>query len=191
MKKNYFTQNKKLKLDKIFTFSLPVIITCIKALACLAFCYAQKGYYKMFSKTIRKSHNENFELAKSKDFVKVICNELRKRKIKTCRIHSAGDFFSQVYLNRWYIIARHNKNIFFYAYTKSIHLNFKNFDKLKNTKVIQSFGGKLDNKINLKKPNARIFPNLEALLNAGYVDCSKSDKIAIKRNVVNVGLIAH
>ena len=44
---------------------------------------------------------------------------------------------------------------------------------------IQSEGGKFDNKINYEKSHAKIFRSVEELLEADYVNASKSDLRAI------------
>ena len=187
--KNRLNQNEKLKLDNIYKFSLPVVKTCPQAGNCLSFCYGLKGHYKTFKKTVDKAHKNNFDFSKSKDFIKLMSAEIVKRKIFTIRLHDTGDFYNQEYLNKWYLIAKHLKPTFFYAYTKSLHLDFKEFLSLPNTKIIQSFGGKLDKLIDKRKSHSVVFESKKDLLNNNYVDCSKSDLLAIKSK--NVGLIIH
>ena len=189
MSKYYLNQNSKLKEENIYKFSLPVLITCIMAGICKAFCYARHGFYAIFKKSIAKSHKRNLDFSKTKFFVNSISQEIKKRKIKTLRIHDSGDFYSQVYVNKWFRIAKQNTHTFFYCYTKSLHLDFSKFDSLFNTKVIQSFGGKLDNLIDINKPHCKIFDDSKTLLRQGYFDCTKSDLLAIKH--VRIGLVKH
>ncbi len=188
---NYLNTNSALKVDNIFKFSLPVKSTCIGAGKCLAFCYGDKGFYRIFKKTIDVAHAKNFEFSKSKVFIANIFKEILDRKIKIVRIHDIGDFYSQEYLNKWTVIARSLPFTRFYAYTKSLQLNFKAFTRLSNTKIIQSFGGKYDSLIKLGKPHAKVFDSKELLWAANYVDCSVSDLIALKTKRLKIGLIKH
>jgi len=58
-------------------------------------------------------------------------------KVDTVRIHEAGDFYAQIYLDRWFLIASRFPKLKFYAYTKSFHLDFSN--KPSNFVLIASF----------------------------------------------------
>ncbi len=187
--KNRLNQNSKLKLEDIYKFSLPVLKTCPQALACKHFCYGLKGHYVTYKDCIDQAHMNNLKFSKSKYFEQLLVTEIIKRKIKTIRLHDTGDFYSQAYLNKISRIAAFCPDTFFYAYTKSLHLDFDDFLTLPNTKIIQSFGGKLDNRIDKRKPHCIIFNSKEHLEQDNYVDCSKSDLLAIKSN--RIGLILH
>ncbi len=189
--RNYLNTNSKLKKDNIFKFSLPVKKTCLGAQACLEFCYATKGSYKTYAKSIAPAHDRNYEFSKSKTFVSSMLSELNRRKIKIVRLHDSGDFYSQEYLDKWVTIALYNPKIRFYAYTKSLSLDFKEFTRLPNTKIIQSFGGKYDRKINMLRPHARIFRNINDLLANDFIDCSNSDLVALETTRNKIGLVAH
>ena len=188
---NYLNTNSGLKKDNIFKFSLPVKSTCIGAGKCLAFCYGDKGLYKVFKKKIDIAHAKNFGFSKSMFFASRIVEEIDRRKIKIVRIHDTGDFYSQTYLNKWTEIAKNLSETRFYAYTKSLQLNFKELTRLTNTKIIQSFGGKHDNLIKLGITHAKVFDSKELLWAANYVDCSVSDLIALKTKRLKIGLIKH
>jgi hypothetical protein len=184
-------QNSKMKLDGIWSFGMTPIKTCPMAGECKKFCYATKGLYKRFAKTIEPSLARAFEATKGMDFVDVIDLELSKKRKqpKLIRIHTEGDFYNQAYLEKWETIARAYPTIQFYAYTKSLHLDFSQLPD--NFKIIQSEGGKLDSKIDYTKPHARIFKNREELLQAGYEDASESDLVAANKDNIKIGLIAH
>jgi len=118
--------------------------------------------------------------------------EIQKKKAKYIRIHDSGDFYSIKYLRKWLLIAQYNKEVIFYAYTKSIKF-FKdyNINLPDNFKVIFSEGSKTDNLINtLKDRHARIFKDVTTLLSAGYIDASNNDLKAITSNK-KVGLVYH
>ena len=134
---------------------------------------------------------ENFLASKQNHFVNsmtVLLKSLPKNWL-TIRLHDSGDFYSQVYIDKWEQIISQNKDKFFYAYTKSLNLNLEKLISLKNALIIQSEGGKFDNKINYELPHAKIFRSEEKLLEAGYVDASNSDLRAIKS--FKIGLIVH
>ncbi len=66
------------------------------------------------------------------------------------RIHVAGDFFSQQYLDAWYIVALRNPNILFYAYTKSLRFwvgGVTEMPTLHNFVLTASYGGRDDHMI--------------------------------------------
>ena len=62
------------------------------------------------------------------------------------RIHVAGDFFSQQYMDAWYSVAVANPDILFYAYTKSTRFWVlqNEFPILHNFVLTASMGGRLD-----------------------------------------------
>mgnify|MGYP003651091496 FL=1 len=107
------------------------------------------------------------------------------------RIHDSGDFYSPEYLNKWVTIAKQNKNVIFYAYTKSIKFFTEGLIVPTNLKIIFSEGSKIDNLIDVKKHrHARIFKDVATLLNEGYIDASSNDLQAITDNK-KVGLVYH
>ena len=65
------------------------------------------------------------------------------------RIHVAGDFFSQQYMEAWYTVALLNPSVLFYAYTKSLRywLAINEFPILHNFVLTASYGGRGDHLI--------------------------------------------
>ncbi len=116
------------KLGRILNFSLPPVTTCPGATSwCKKHCYARKGYLKAGS--VQKRWQENYELTQREDFVDIAVKLLerwKKKGYKIVRLHVAGDFYSQEYLNKWFEIARRLPDIKFVAYTRSWMLNFAN-----------------------------------------------------------------
>ena len=199
---NLLTQNAKMKKTslenntKIFNFSIPAYktkagkITCPFAKECIKYCYAQKGNYTRFP-MIQQLMEKKYELSKTENFINLMNKEIKKKKAKYIRIHDSGDFYSVKYLNKWIQIAKDNKSVIFYAYTKSIKFFINGLKLPKNLKIIFSEGSKTDNLINVNKHrHARIFINITTLLNAGYIDASNNDLLAITDNK-KVGLIYH
>ena len=197
---NLLTQNKKLKKTsllnnaRVLNFSIPAYkdmngkTICPFAKDCIKYCYAQKGNYRF--NNVKKGQQKRYELTKTNNFIKIMNANLLLERPTHVRIHDSGDFYSIKYLNKWMQIAKDNKDIIFYAYTKSIQF-FKGLQLPKNLKIIFSEGSKKDDLINtLKDRHARIFKSIGELLKAGYIDASNNDLNAITTNK-KVGLVYH
>jgi len=195
------TQNAKLKKTsvennmRVLNFSLPAYKTitgqtvCPFAKDCIKYCYAQKGNYKYPS--VIKGLNNRYELSKTADFVFKMNATIILERPTHVRIHDSGDFYSIAYLKKWLDIATQNKDVIFYAYTKSIKFFIDGLKLPKNLKIIFSEGSKTDNLINTAKDrHARIFKSKELLNAAGYIDASNNDLKAITSNK-KVGLVYH
>ncbi len=199
---NLLTQNAKMKKTskenkaKIFNFSIPAYktkdgkITCPFADSCVKYCYAQKGNYTRFP-VVQQLMEEKYKISKTNTFIPLMNEEIRKKKATHVRVHDSGDFYSPKYLNKWIDIATQNKDVIFYAYTKSIKFFINGLKLPKNLKIIFSEGSKTDNLINVNKHrHARIFKSKELLQAAGYIDASNNDLKAITDNK-KVGLVYH
>jgi len=186
------TKNSKLKKDGIISFNIPAgeskdgFKTCPMAGACKAVCYATQGAYRFKSAISLREYN----LHKSQEdsFVRKAVADLKRFRADKVRIHDSGDFYDQEYLNKWIEIASQIPNKIFYAYTKSLHLDFSAMPE--NMHIIQSEGGLLDHKINKKKPHSRIFKAMENLIEAGYINGSESDMVAVNKTR-DIGLVYH
>tara|TARA_R100001463_G_scaffold48653_1_gene97938 strand:- start:419 stop:1018 length:600 start_codon:yes stop_codon:yes gene_type:complete len=198
---NLLTQNAKLKKTsienkkRVMNFSLPAYKTekgktiCPFAKDCIKYCYAQKGNYRYPS--VKKGLNKRYELSKTDNFVPMMNATIILERPTHIRIHDSGDFYSIKYLIKWIDIATQNKDVIFYAYTKSIKFFKGSLSIPKNLKIIFSEGSKTDNLIDtLKDRHARIFKSVTALLTAGYIDASNNDLKAITENK-KVGLVYH
>lgn len=198
---NLLTQNAKLKKTsienkmRVMNFSLPAYKTitgrtvCPFAKDCVKYCYAQKGNYKYPS--VIKGLNNRYELSKTADFVPKMNATIILERPTHVRIHDSGDFYSIAYLNKWISIATQNKDVIFYAYTKSIKFFVDGLLLPKNLKIIFSEGSKTDDLINVNEDrHARIFKSKELLKAAGYIDASNNDLQAITSNK-KVGLVYH
>jgi hypothetical protein len=88
-----------------------------------------------------------------------------------------------------------NPEIMFYAYTKSLHLDWSKALLLPNFVMIQSEGGLLDAEMKPDLPIAKVFANEEelALANArgeDWVNGSITDLVAMS-GTLRIGLIKH
>lgn len=169
--------------------------TCPAALACRGVCYAKQGTYR-FANVVKARHH-NLTLSQRSDFADLIIADLaalvvktpRKRKpYNVVRLHDAGDFYSQEYLDAWCKVARAYPDVIFYAYTKSLHLDLSVAPA--NLRITQSLGGKYDNLVNLGKPHSRIFSNDKARQDAFYIDGNVNDIPAIEGDIA-IGLVYH
>ena len=199
---NLLTQNSKMKKTslknnaKIFNFSIPAYktksgrVTCPFAAACVKYCYAQKGNYTRFP-IVQELMEKKYEISKQNNFNSLMNAEIKKKKATHIRIHDSGDFYSVKYLAKWIQIAEYNKEVIFYAYTKSIKFFVDGLLLPDNMKIIFSEGSKHDELINIKEHrHARIFKNIDLLIASGYIDASTNDLKAITENK-KVGLIFH
>ena len=190
--KNQLTRNSKIKLmtgDYTVNFGIPAKKTCPMHDICGAFCYATKGAYTW--PVVIAAYEARFQLSKQENFSDIIVKELdRRKKIKRIRIHDSGDFYSDQYLNKWIKIAQQKSNIAFYAYTKCIE-RLKSVQLPNNFTIIYSLGGKQDYLIdqNLDR-HSKIFKTKQELLDAGYVDASKNDELALGP-IKKIGLVEH
>ena len=199
---NLLTQNSKMKKTsiknnmRIFNFSIPAYknkagkTVCPFAGGCQKYCYAQKGNYTRFP-IVQELMEKKYKITKQDNFIDLMNEEIQKKKANYIRIHDSGDFYSIDYLLKWVNIANDNKDVIFYAYTKSIPF-FKGCINIpSNLKIIFSEGSKKDTLINTQKDrHARIFKSIKELLKSGYIDASNNDLNAITSNK-KVGLVYH
>ncbi|HYE93484.1 MAG TPA: hypothetical protein VEA38_20795, partial [Terriglobales bacterium] len=108
------------------------------------------------------------------------------------RVHDSGDFFSADYLRAWFTIAMSLPEITFYAYTKMFHRLRTLFawGTPDNFRIVQSVGGKDDDKIDVTRPHARVFTSHDDRIRAGYADGTIDDSPAIN-GVIRIGLVYH
>lgn len=180
--------NRKLKKTGTVSFSLPAIKACPMAGQCAAICYATQGTYVY--PNVKAARQKNFNMAQFERpyFEQALIHDLHLIKQTSIRIHDSGDFFDQAYLDTWFRVMAQFPHKQFYAYTKSLHLQWDGAPK--NFVRIQSQGGKLDHLIDRTKAHSRIFATDQDRLNAGYCDGNIDDSPA-QRGEVLIGLVYH
>ena len=169
MKKLKFSKgNKKLSKDTLI-ISLPSGITCPGANSCKAFVTLKndkrilnRGNQSLFtcfaaSEELRypnvfKSRKYNFDLINSY-VIKKDLNGLtdlinksiqsNRKNITKVRIHESGDFFNIIYLKAWLNVAKLNKDLKFYCYSKSLNF-FLEVLLPNNFYMVASYGSKFD-----------------------------------------------
>jgi len=132
--------NKK-NYGGLLMWSLPARKTCPGSTKiCATHCRATRA--EQTSPTVLSNRQRNFIDSKKENFADdmiFLINKTVKRWEKFnnfFRIHEAGDFYSQDYLDDWKKIASAFPNIKFLAFTKSFHLNFRNIPA--NLQIVMS-----------------------------------------------------
>lgn len=119
---------------------------------------------------VYNSRKHNFDLlrnASPSEMVELL-NTSMPENAGIVRIHVAGDFFNQWYMEAWYTMALLNPSVLFYAYTKSLRfwLNINEYPVLNNFVLTASYGGRDDHLIDDPTFNLRsakvVFSEAEA-----------------------------
>lgn len=186
---------------RIFNFSIPAgndkksgKITCPFAGSCLKLCYAKRGMYRFGN--VERALTKRYEASKEENFVDRITWELsrvKKDKQTYVRIHDSGDFYSPSYFNKWVEIAMQNRDVRFYAYTKSHSFIRSKFIPY-NMDLIYSLGSTKDELIDQENErHSKIFYSSEEMQSQGYTDSSYLDIVATKWVTENkkIGLLIH
>ena len=110
------------------------------------------------------------------------------------RVHDAGDFFSDDYLRRWLRIAEATPDVLFYAYTKEV-VRFREIAEREapaNFRWLFSMGGRQDHLVDRDLDrHADVFPDEDAIADAGYLSQEASDLYAITLGTTRVGIPAN
>jgi len=107
------------------------------------------------------------------------------------RVHDAGDFFADWYLDDWLHIARQHPSILFYAYTKEISMMQSAHDIPINFRWLASTGGTQDDLIDDSMRRADVFPDEHTLGAAGYTSQDATDLIAVVHASTRIGIPAN
>lgn len=114
-------------------------------------CYAAS--VELVYKNVRNLRWENFETLKGRskaELIDLITFNLPSGYLY--RIHSSGDFFSQVYFDAWLEVAKAFPERIFYAYTKAIPFWIKRLQDIPdNFRLNASYGGTHDHLITKHK----------------------------------------
>ena len=195
--------NSNLRRDGIFVWSIPAlnarlsdgtnVVTCPNAGVCAKLCYARSGTYQFSN--VKAAHTRNLEatLHDLSGWTREMINELSAPKFrggKAVHLHDAGDFYSLDYLNAWILIAQATPDVLFYAYTKEVRM-VKEVILPSNFAILFSKGGKQDHMIQESDRHADVFPDLESLLAAGYMDQEGSDLDAVRLPTTKIGIVSN
>ena len=184
--------NKKLSKDTLI-LSLPAGKTCLGANECKAFVEVNKDNKRTLKRgdecvftcfaaseelrypNVFNSRKYNFDLINSyvmnKDLkgLTELINEsiqVKKKNVNKVRIHESGDFYNRLYLEAWKNVAKLNKDLIFYCYSKSLLFFPSNRSIPNNFYMTASYGGKYDYLIDrgyFKRFSKVVFSESEAL----------------------------
>lgn len=198
-----------------------VFKTCPNAGICAQFCYARNGTYLFRNVLAAHTRNLRLTLDDPVLFRELINQELAQKRFQptntprqlpdgfnltndiwlndwinkggsAVRIHDSGDFYSEKYLFLWFAIATDNPNILFYAYTKEVAMLKKHGHKApKNFRWLYSTGGLQDDLMTDDDRRADVFPNEQAITEAGYTSQDANDLLAILLKTNFVGIPAN
>ena len=101
-------------------------------------CYAQTGCYMFFSTKLSLARKTLLSRLALEWTEKAISAQIDADKIEYCRIHVAGDFFSNAYVEMWTRIAAAHPGTCFWTYTKQTFDALQAFDKLQNANIVKS-----------------------------------------------------
>lgn len=192
--------------------------TCPNAGACAKVCYARNGTYLFSNVLAAHIKNLRLTLDQPILFRAMINKELSHKRFKptlqarqmpegveltddhwlqawirnggaAVRIHDSGDFYSEQYLYLWFAIAADNPQVLFYAYTKEVAMLKQHGSKAPiNFRWLYSTGGLQDDLITPDDRRADVFPNEQAITDAGYTSQDATDLLAIllKTNLVGI-----
>lgn len=110
------------------------------------------------------------------------------------RVHDSGDFHSEAYFRTWLNIAWEFPEILFYAYTKEVELTkrlMSDPDGLwpENFLICFSMGGRQDHLLDLDEDrHADVFPDLDAIDDAGYMSQHESDLLCVLLPTTRIGI---
>lgn len=142
MKKEKLLSYENMKLKNQLIFSITVSKE-VCGRQCPG-CYALKPQLR-FPKVLQY-RERMLERSKQDSFAQEIIDEIQqfKKPIEAVRLHSAGEFYSQEYIDKWFTVAKHLPKQKFYAFTKrKKDFDFSKLEALPNFVVIDSlkFGG--------------------------------------------------
>jgi len=144
---------------RLAAFDLPAGHTCPAAHICKSIANKETGRIKDYGSlrcyavsaenihpNVRVLRHRNLELTKQDSFVDDICHEIKRLKLTSIRIHSSGDFYNRIYLEKWIRIARLNPSVTFWGYTKMLPF-YTLLNEESNVFFVYSIGGLFDNRL--------------------------------------------
>jgi hypothetical protein len=185
--------NSDLRRDRIWTWTLPAWVvtlpdggkfnTCPSAGECAPMCYARKGTYRFSNVLNAHMRNLMLILESLPEWERAMSRELDHPKFHDAhvRVHDAGDFFNDQYLEAWLRIITDHPHTVFYCYTKEVG-RFRRIVEprtLPNFRYVYSYGGRQDSAIMDSDRRCDVFPSNESLEDAGFHDQKDSDLLAI------------
>lgn len=190
---------------------------CPNAGPCARVCYARFGTYRFSNVARRHRANLQYVLDEPERWRQQMIDELAARRFRpsgaaheldhdpldefvanwiatggrAVRIHDAGDFFADWYLQLWVEIALSTPDVLFYAYTKEVEM-LKAATLPTNLRIVFSTGGLQDHLIDMARDrHADVFPTASDLVAAGYYDQEANDLLAVVAPSHRIGIVAN
>jgi hypothetical protein len=203
------SSNSELRPLGIYNWTIPALSavlpdgrrvqTCPAAGVCGGLCYARVNAYRFPS--VLAAHTRNLEMVVDDldGWRTAMVDELglpRYRGGKWVRIHDAGDFFSDEYLEAWLDVARAVPDVEFYAYTREV-ARFRRVVEPPgrcpaNFRYLFSLGGLEDALVDLDRDrHCDVFPTVEAAVDAGYTPQDEDDRLSVLLPTNRVAVIAN
>jgi hypothetical protein len=196
------------------------ISTCPSAGICAKLCYARNGTYLFTNVLAAHTRNLSMVIDDREGWRSALNTELSQARFTkqrparllpierdqiaddwlrtwadtgapAIRIHDAGDFFADWYLDEWLNVARTHPHLLFYAYTKEITMLLNAGTLPDNFRWLASTGGTQDLLITDEMRHADVFPTDDALTAAGYTSQDASDLLAILLPTNRIGIPAN
>ncbi|MCP3800723.1 hypothetical protein NLX83_15755 [Allokutzneria sp. A3M-2-11 16] len=191
--KRLLTQNARLRRIGVWNWTLPALAlrlpdgrtvrTCPSAGVCAQACYARAGTYTWPVVAAKHAANLAFVLDDPHGWEKAMLAELAAPRFTGAwvRIHDSGDFFSDTYLTAWLRIIRARPATYFYCYTKEVDRVRRLVvpDPPGNFRWVFSFGGTQDAELREDDRVADVFPDSDAITEAGWASQEASDLLAV------------
>lgn len=158
--------------------------TCPSAGVCAQVCYARNGTYRFPAVRAKHAANLMFVLDDLPGWQAAMTAELGMARFggRWIRVHDAGDFFSDAYLQAWLRIMRDRPDVRFYAYTKEV----ARFRRLvephppANFWWVYSYGGTQDAELDPRVDRvADVFPDEASIEDAGWASQEPTDLLAV------------
>jgi hypothetical protein len=122
---------------EVALFDLPPKLTCLNNEKCWHYCYAYS--IEAVYPWVAFYRKEKLKETMMGSFVQRMITELQVKKVKYCRPHSAGDFYSQEYVNKWVRIVKARPQTQFFTFTKAMKiLDFSELKALPNFNLMSS-----------------------------------------------------
>lgn len=195
--------------------------TCPSAGICAQVCYARNGTYRFRNVAAKHQQNLLLVLNDREGWKTQLSQEIARLRQKprdtpgidpemfagndhflrnwlirggaAVRIHDAGDFFADWYLEDWCEQAKNHNTVLFYAYTKEVAM-FRRAEEAGlipyNFRYLFSTGGTQDAEIGSDR-HADVFPDEASMKAAGYTSQEASDLLAILLQTNKIGIKAN
>lgn len=190
------TSNSELRPLGIWNWTIPAlraslddgrrITTCPNAGVCARFCYARVNTYRFSNVLAAHTRNLAMVVDDLAGWEAAMDDELSHRRYVGgwVRIHDAGDFFSDEYVEAWLRLARAHPDVTFYCYTREVS-RFRRIVEQPgacpaNFLYCYSLGGLEDHLVDLEVDrHADVFPSLDAAIAAGYSSQHADDRLCV------------